>query len=71
MRVHSRFPHRAGRIGALMQAAPFLQDDERIPTWSAAVSGILDQMTVESERATVTGQPLKMKIRAFGQVRTR
>jgi hypothetical protein len=58
--------------GSLMQAAPYLKDDDRVEIWGNAVTAILNDMRVESERAILTGNQKKLQIRPFGMpVRTR
>lgn len=52
--------------GALLQAAPYLRDDDRVITWSAAVESIHNDIKVENEQATQSGSPLSMKFRPYG-----
>jgi hypothetical protein len=58
-------------FGSLLQAAPYLHNDERIAGWSSALSGILQSITVADERGRMSGQPLKMRIKPYGGYRTR
>jgi hypothetical protein len=51
--------------GTLMQAAPYLKNDERVGLWSAALTSILDDIRVADERATKGGAPLKMRIKPY------
>jgi hypothetical protein len=57
--------------GSLMQAAPYLKDDDRVQIWGSAVTSILNDMRIESERAVLTGNQKKLQIRPFGVIRTR
>ena len=52
--------------GTLLQAAPYLNNDERITTWGTAVSAIVDSINVEDERALKGGVPLKARIKPYG-----
>jgi hypothetical protein len=52
--------------GVLMQAAPYLKDDERIAVWSAAYGTLAEQLKVHTERGRYGGAPLKMRTRSFG-----
>lgn len=44
--------------GALMEAAPYLHEDERIATWSAGVQAAFDQLNKLSEEALFNAGPL-------------
>ena len=55
--------------GSLMQAAPYLKDDDRIGTWQAIVSTLLEDLRVAGERAENAGKPLRARIRPYGFVR--
>lgn len=46
--------------GALMQAAPFLRDDERIPVWAGLFTSAIDSIN-RSERERQTGPFLKVQ----------
>lgn len=52
-------------FGTLMQAAPYLKNDERIPLWSSALSAIVEDIRLADERATRGGTPLKMRIKPY------
>jgi hypothetical protein len=52
--------------GVLMQAAPYLKDDERIGVWSSAYGTLAEQLQVHTERGRYGGAPLKMRTRSFG-----
>lgn len=51
--------------GSLMQAAPYLKNDERVGLWSSALITILEEIRLANERATRGGAPLKMRIKAY------
>lgn len=51
--------------GTLMQAAPYLKNDERVGLWSSALDAILEQIRLADERATKGGTPLKMRIKPY------
>jgi hypothetical protein len=52
--------------GSLLQAAPYLKNDERVQLWSSALSSLLEEMRVADERALKAGTPLKMRFRPYG-----
>lgn len=52
--------------GALMEAAPYLKNDERVPIWSAARQGIVDTLSLASERALRPQAALSANRRTFG-----
>lgn len=52
--------------GSLMQAAPFLHNDERISVWGAALGAILEQIRLADERETRGRGPLKLRFRPYG-----
>lgn len=52
--------------GSLMQAAPYLKNDERIAVWGSALTTLLEDMRVADERALKAGTPLKMRFRPYG-----
>jgi hypothetical protein len=47
--------------GTLMEAAPFLHDDERIPVWATGVQGAFSDLNTLSEEATYNAGPLTMR----------
>lgn len=51
---------------ALVQSAPYLKEDERLPTWAAVYQKLLDDMTLSDERARIGSSKLKTRIRTFG-----
>jgi len=51
---------------ALLEASPFLKDDERLPIWAAAQKQLMDDMTLENERAMRPQNAIAMRRRTFG-----
>lgn len=49
---------------ALLQSAPYLKDDERIPVWDGARQRIVDEINIEDQRSTYGGTP-RVKGRSF------
>ena len=49
--------------GSLMQAAPYLKNDERIPIWLAAFNGIVDSMELANEQAVKGKGPINSRLR--------
>lgn len=43
--------------GALLEAAPYLKNDERIPTWSSALATVLDQLNTQGNRQVFDAGP--------------
>jgi len=52
--------------GTLMQAAPYLQDDARIATWSALYSSALEDLQVADDRGATSGGALIARAKTFG-----
>lgn len=52
--------------GSLLNAEPFLMNDERVPLWMAAVSQAIEAMRMESERASRPSGSLSARRRTFG-----
>jgi hypothetical protein len=52
--------------GTLMQAAPYLQDDARIATWSALYSSALEDLQVADDRSATSGGALIARAKTFG-----
>jgi hypothetical protein len=52
--------------GTLMQAAPYLQDDARIGTWSALYSSALEDLQVADDRSATSGGALIARAKTFG-----
>lgn len=53
-------------FGALLNAAPYLDNDERAGMWEAFVTKTIEAMNVEAARAAVSGSPLAKSRRTFG-----
>lgn len=51
--------------GALMQAAPYLNDDQRIQVWSGLYRQGIEAMRTQSDRAKVGSSSLRMKPKAM------
>lgn len=47
--------------GALMQAAPYLKNDERLPVWGQLYKAVLADINSSSDKAEVSGSRLKMR----------
>ena len=52
--------------GSLLQAAPYLQDDARIPVWSSLYQAGLDQLQIADDRGSTSGGALMARARTFG-----
>lgn len=52
--------------GTLMQAAPYLQDDARITTWSALYATALEDLQVSDDRSATSGGALIARAKTFG-----
>jgi len=52
--------------GALMQAAPYLQDDARITVWAALYKNGLEELKLSDERGSVSGGVLITRARTLG-----
>lgn len=52
--------------GTLMQAAPYLQDDARITTWSALYMAALEDLQVSDDRSATSGGALIARAKTFG-----
>lgn len=52
--------------GSLLQSAPYLKDDERIPVWRDAYSLILESIRLEDLGATYSGGTLRVNARSIG-----
>jgi hypothetical protein len=51
--------------GALMEAAPYLKDDERLPVWSQMYISSLGDIEIADQRASVSSTPL-VRARSLG-----
>lgn len=47
--------------GTLMEAAPYLRDDDRISVWKAGVDGVIAELNALSQEATFNAGPLTMR----------
>lgn len=52
--------------GSLMNAEPYLMNDERVPLWTVAVTQAIEAMKMESERASKPSGALVARRRTFG-----
>ena len=52
--------------GSLLQAAPYLQDDARIPVWSSLYQAGLDQLQIADDRGATSGGALLTRAKTFG-----
>lgn len=52
--------------GTLLQAAPYMIDDERVPMWTSLYNGLVQRLNNASDTATHSGGPLVRGRRGFG-----
>jgi len=52
--------------GALLQSAPYLQDDQRLSVWAAIYQRLVDDLKVSDERSRMATSSLRMRARSFG-----
>jgi len=52
--------------GSLLQAAPYLQNDERISVWSSLYQSGLESLQVADDRGSTSGGSLLTRARTFG-----
>ena len=52
--------------GSLLQAAPYLQDDARIPVWSSLYDKALTDVQTADERSASSGGAMAARARSFG-----
>jgi hypothetical protein len=52
--------------GALLQAAPYLQDDARIQVWATLYERALNDLQVADDRGSTTGGKLITRAKTFG-----
>jgi hypothetical protein len=50
----------------LLEAAPYLKNDERIATWGAVQQGLIEDIMLEGERAMRPTTQLRSRVRTFG-----
>ena len=51
--------------GTLLQAAPYLKDDERVGLWKSMYDGAVAGIIADGERAKFGGSGLRVKIRSY------
>ena len=54
--------------GSLLQAAPYLKDDERTAVWTTLYAAAVQAMQAADERASTSGGILKTRTKAFGVI---
>lgn len=52
--------------GSLLQAAPYLQDDARIPVWSSLYEKALTDVQTADDRGATSGGAMSARARSFG-----
>lgn len=52
--------------GSLLQAAPYLQDDARIPVWSSLYDKALNDVQTADDRGSTSGGAMSARARGFG-----
>jgi hypothetical protein len=52
--------------GSLLQAAPYLQDDARIPVWSSLYERALTDVQTADDRGATSGGAMSARARSFG-----
>lgn len=52
--------------GALLQSAPYLQDDQRLNTWAAIYQRLIEDLKVSDERSRMATSSLRMRARSLG-----
>jgi hypothetical protein len=52
--------------GSLLQAAPYLQDDARIPVWSSLYDRALTDVQTADDRGATSGGAMSARARSFG-----
>lgn len=52
--------------GSLLQAAPYLQDDARIPVWSSLYDKALNDVQTADDRGSTSGGAMSARARSFG-----
>ena len=51
--------------GALMQSAPYLDDDQRMQVWSTLYGNAVQAVNQESEKARYSGAGMRMRINTY------
>lgn len=52
--------------GALLQSAPYLQDDQRLNVWAAIYQRLIEDLKVSDERSRMATSSLRMRARSLG-----
>jgi hypothetical protein len=52
--------------GSLMQAAPYLKEDERITVWASIYARGLEELQIADDRGATSGGAIMMRARTFG-----
>jgi hypothetical protein len=52
--------------GSLLQAAPYLQDDNRIQVWATLYERALNDLQVADDRGATSGGALLTRAKTFG-----
>ena len=52
--------------GALMEAAPYLDDQEKLATWGGLLEQSMEALRIEQERASVGSSSIRMRARPMG-----
>lgn len=52
--------------GALIHAAPYLREDDRIVTWKGMADQLTEEIRMSDERARHSGGPLRARVRPIG-----
>lgn len=52
--------------GALLQSAPYLQDDQRLNIWAAIYQRLIEDLKVSDERSRMATSSLRMRARSLG-----
>lgn len=48
--------------GALLEASPYIQNDERLPVWGSAVATVIDQLNIHGERQSFDSGPTTISL---------
>jgi hypothetical protein len=48
--------------GSLLQAAPYMEDNDKLPIWSAAYQSALDELNTHGTRLKFGGSPLQIRV---------
>ena len=51
--------------GALLEAAPYLDDDARVQVWSGLLEGSMEALQIESDRAKTGSSSIRMRAKAM------